>query len=210
MDIGFIGGGALAQALGSLLVNAGHTVQIGVRNPKGYDDARLQVSDINTAIRASKLVIIAVPFSAIDEVLSIHREALSSKIVIDATNPVDHNWQPIVHPDGLSAGERVAQLLPEARVVKAFNPIFADVMTPSTINRGGRKITLFIASDDGPAKVAVSELGADLGFDPIDAGPLLSARYTEAMAHLNIVLAVAQGGGTKAAYIYDRDLRERK
>jgi predicted dinucleotide-binding enzyme len=90
--------------------------------------------------------------------------------------------------------------LPEAYVVKAFNTIFADVMSEPVKN--GQRVTAFIAGDNDAAKQKVYALASDIGYAPIDTGPLYTARYLESMAHLNIQIAVGQGGGTHAAFIY--------
>lgn len=70
--------------------------------------------------------------------------------------------------------------------------------------RPENRITAFLAGDDAPAKEVVAKLASDIGFAPLDTGPLLNARYLEAMAHLNIAIAVGQKGGTDAAFIYDQ------
>lgn len=82
--------------------------------------------------------------------------------------------------------------------------MFADVVRPNRLDRSGHKGTLFVAGDHSDAKARVMALGSEIGFSPLDAGPLKSARYLEGIAHLNIVLAVAQGGGTDAAFVYNR------
>jgi hypothetical protein len=76
-------------------------------------------------------------------------------------------------------------------------------MTAQGLDRGGRRATVFVCSDSGSAKAEVLGLATAIGFDARDAGPLRNARYLEAMAHLNIHIAVALGGGTNAAFLYD-------
>ena len=93
-------------------------------------------------------------------------------------------------------------MLPAARVVKAFNTIFADVRQPERILRDGQWITAFFCGDDDAAKAEVIELIPGCGFAPLDCGPLRVARFLEAMARLNIRIAVGQGGGTNAAFLY--------
>jgi predicted dinucleotide-binding enzyme len=97
-----------------------------------------------------------------------------------------------------SAAEELQKKLPKARVVKAFNTVFAQ--NQSTGRLGNEQLTLFVASDDAKAKQSVMQLGRDIGFDPADAGPLKSARYLEPMAMLLINLGYVLGMGTKIGY----------
>lgn len=91
-------------------------------------------------------------------------------------------------------------MVPDTKVIKAFNTIFADVMDKTEWN--GNKLTAFIAGDDNNAKSTVSSLAESIGYAPLDVGSLTNARYLESMAHLNIQIAVGQSGGTNAAFIY--------
>ena len=97
-----------------------------------------------------------------------------------------------------SAAEEVQKMLPKARVVKAFNTVFAANQNTGRI--GDEKLTLFVAGDEVKAKETVMQLGRDIGFDPLDAGPLKSARYLEPMATLLMNLAFTLGMGTKIGY----------
>jgi hypothetical protein len=99
-----------------------------------------------------------------------------------------------------SASEEIDRLLPRAYIVKAFNTIFADAMSQPM--RGGQAIAAFIAGDNEEAKQKVITLASEIGYAPVDTGPLYTARYLESMAHLNIEIAVGRGGGTNAAFIY--------
>jgi predicted dinucleotide-binding enzyme len=205
MKISFIGGGAVAQAISVLAKSAGHAVILGVRDPATKAiDSMFTMATIEEASTVGDLVVIALPFSAIAEVLPPLADDLAGKIVIDVTNPVNADWSPVSLGDQSSGGEEMARHLPRSSVVKAFSHIFADVMRADRLDRSGQKVTAFVASDDAAARRTVIALAAELGFAPIEAGPLKSARYMEAMAHLNIELALGQRGGTNAAFIYDR------
>jgi 8-hydroxy-5-deazaflavin:NADPH oxidoreductase len=68
--------------------------------------------------------------------------------------------------------------------------------------RDGQAITAFIAGDHDESKQKVMALATDIGYAPVDTGPLYTARYLESMAHLNIQIAINQGGGTNAAFVY--------
>jgi predicted dinucleotide-binding enzyme len=82
--------------------------------------------------------------------------------------------------------------------VKAFNTVFAQNQSVGRI--GNEKLTLFVAGDDAKAKQTVMQLGADIGFDPVDAGKLKAARYLEPMGMLMISLGYGLGMGTKIGY----------
>lgn len=202
--IGLIGGGNVAQRLGSLFAAAGHEVVAGVLQPAGPIARGVRATTLAEAAAHGELVVLAVPFTAVGEVLPPLRGTLAGKVVVDATNPLDPSWSPLDLGSGNSAGEEVARLLPDARVVKAFNTVFADVMTPERLDRAGRHVTAFIAGDDPEACAEVADVARSSGFAPAVTGPLRNARYLEAIAHLNIAIAVGQGGGTDAAFLFDQ------
>jgi predicted dinucleotide-binding enzyme len=204
MKIGIIGGGNVGKALARLATAAGHSVSIGSQRDgaPGVDGA--VSTTVADAVAHGEIVILAIPFAACAEALPPLAEALAGRIVVDATNPVAADWSPLSLGEGNSAALEIARLLPGARLVKAFNTVFADVMTPERLVRvGNAKTTAFIAADDEQAATRVAEFAASMGFEPQRAGKLANAAFLEAMAHLNIAIALA-GGGTDAAFVYDR------
>jgi 8-hydroxy-5-deazaflavin:NADPH oxidoreductase len=198
MNIGIIGSGSVGSALDGLFRAAGHAVRVGSRAPTA---ARATVSVLD-AVNRSEVVILAIPFDAAQAALPALAPALRGKVVVDATNPLHPDWSPKLLGQQHSAGEEMARLLPGAKVVKAFNTIFADVMTKDRLSRGGQRASAFIASDDQNAAETVAALATSAGFAPIKVGPLSMSRHLEAMAHLNIGIAVGQQGGTNAAFVY--------
>lgn len=202
MKIAFIGGGAVATSIAALARTAGHDTALGVRDPGTNGAADIVRTGVAQAIAGAGIVIVAVPYAAVADILPPLAEALAGRIVIDATNAVAADWSPILTGEQSSGAEHLQRLLPESRVVKAFNTIFADTMRPDRIVRAGSRISLLVASDDTAALQTVMAFGAELGFEPVSAGPLKSARYLEAVAHLNIELALGQGGGTNVAILY--------
>lgn len=194
MKIAFVGAGSVSRALAPLFEAAGHAVALGER------------ADLPGILSGSELVVLAVPFAATRELLPGLAEALAGKVVVDATNPVNPDWSPMLLGQESSAGEEVAKFLPGSRVVKAFNTVFADVMRPERLVRGGHRVTCFVASDAEDAARIVAEVATDAGFAPRLVGPLKMARYLEAMAHLNIQIAAGMKGGTNAAFIYDQSV----
>jgi len=94
-----------------------------------------------------------------------------------------------------SAAEEIAKLAPGAHIVKAFNTVFWQAL-PFEVRRGNPAVQVLLAGDDADAKKAVAALVTDLEFEPIDAGPLMNARYVEPVGELNIHLGYALGWGT--------------
>ena len=203
MKIAFLGGGAVAKSIAALATIVGHETVLGLRNPDVKNVEFLQTS-FEQAVTDADVVIVALPYPAAGQVLPTLAEALSGKIVVDATNPVASDWSPILTGEQSSGAEHLQRLLPNSRLVKAFNTIFADTVRPDRLIRSGLRTSMFVAGDDVVAVRAVMGFGETIGFGAVNAGPLKSARYLEAIAHLNIELAIGQGGGTNAAIIYER------
>ena len=173
------------------LARAGHSVLLGSRQPAGKTAPAKNVSVGTHAetVRFGDAIILAVPLSAAKETLDgLGVGAWKGKTLIDATNafPPPEGW-----PATTSAAEEVAKLARGAKVVKAFNTAFAPLMATGQI--GGKKIAAFVAGDDAAAKKAVMGLAGDIGFDPIDAGPLAAARNLEPMAMEMIALGFGHG-----------------
>lgn len=196
MTIGFIGAGNVASHLGTLLSKAGHQVLYGTKNPVNG-----QVS-LGEAAQQSDVLFLAIPYTAKQEVIQALKDAMTGKIVVDLTNPLNEDWSPKVLGAENSSGEETGRLLPESNVVKAFNTIFADVMRTEKQQFHGHKLTAFICGNDADANQVVAQLAADAGFAPLVVGELKNARYVEAIAHLNIQLAVGMQGGTDAGFAY--------
>jgi predicted dinucleotide-binding enzyme len=205
MKIGILGAGSVGQKLAVLAQVAGHQVAVGLRDStKASTDAPWRWASLAEAGDFGEIVVIAIPYLACAEVLPNLRESLAGKIVIDTSNPLNQDWSPVLLGQETSAGEQVKQLLPQSHVVKAFNTVFADIMTEERIVRGDQAATVFVCGDDAVSRAVVCAFAESLNFAPVNAGPLLCSRYLEGMAHLNIQLAVVQGGGTNAAFLYHR------
>jgi 8-hydroxy-5-deazaflavin:NADPH oxidoreductase len=202
MKVGILGGGNVATKLAALMASAGHDVVIGVRH--GGDPARGHTASMEQAASHGDVVIIAIPFSACASALPPLADQLAGKVVADATNPLNNDWSPLLLGENNSAAQEIARLIPAAKVVKGFNMVFADIMTAQGLRRGNRQASVFLAGDDDAALARLADLARSIGFDPVAAGPLKLARYLEAMAHLNIAVAVGKGGGTNAAFIFDQ------
>jgi 8-hydroxy-5-deazaflavin:NADPH oxidoreductase len=201
MKIAILGFGNVGKKFASLFGKAGHEIIIGLRSVSNQE-LLYPSATFKAAAAVADVVAIAIPFTACADVLPELAEVTKGKIVIDSTNPLNADWSPKLLGQENSASEEISRLLPKAYVVKAFNTIFADVMDKPV--SGEQAITAFIAGDNEEAKQKVMTLASDIGYAPIDTGSLYTARYLESMAHLNIQIAVGQGGGTDAAFIYLR------
>ena len=102
-----------------------------------------------------------------------------------------------------SAVEEIQKLAPAAKVVKAFNTVFAFVLQAGSM-AAGSPVTVFVAGDDADARKSVSDLAASVGLEAIETGGLASARYLEPLAGLNIALAYGLGHGTDIAPTWQR------
>jgi predicted dinucleotide-binding enzyme len=164
--IGIIGDGNVGSALARGLQRAGHEVRA-----VGNDSAA-----IRNVAGSSELVVLAIPFGAIDDVVKAAGEALAGKTVIDVTNALDANMNLAVGFT-TSGAEELQRKLPKSRVVKAFNTVFAQHMDSGKVD--DQQLTAFVASDDEASRKLVIELAHGIGFDPVDVGPLKNAEDEE-------------------------------
>ena len=185
--VAIIGSGNVGKALRQGLERTGYEVRAAGRG---------QVTE--TAGWAD-VIILAVPFGALTDVAHELQKSADGKPVIDVTNALTPDMQ-LALGFSTSGGEELQKAIPRARVVKAFNTIFAKHMSSGSV--GGQQLTLFAASDDEVARKTVLKLGSDLGFDAVDAGPLKNARHLEAIGYLNIQLGYMLGHGPDTGFKY--------
>ncbi|HEY8825881.1 MAG TPA: NADPH-dependent F420 reductase [Candidatus Limnocylindria bacterium] len=195
MKIAIIGAGNVGGALASSSVRAGHTVTLSAKDPahadaKAKETGARAVESAADAVRDADVVILAVPYSAVDSVLDELGGALAGKVLIDVTNRVKMEAM-ADSVDGTSAAEHIQKKAPKARVAKAFNYAFASKQADPKAD--GQSIDGYVASDDADAKKTTLELARSIGFRPIDVGPLAMSRALEAMAILNIALQIQHG-----------------
>ena len=176
--VSIIGTGNMGQAIAGLVTRGGHTVQL-----LGETDTATQVN--------GDIVILAVPFPAISDVLTARGASLAGRIVVDITNPLDFaTFDSLTVPADSSATAEIASALPDSRVLKAFNTTFAATLASGTV--GPLTTTVLIAGDDTEAKAALAQVVTDGGLAAIDAGGLRRARELEAQGFLQITLAAAE------------------
>lgn len=202
MDIAIIGAGNVGRALATSAQRAGHTVTVSSSNgdtavalarETGADAA----ASNREAVRGADLVVLAVPYMAVVDILDEIGPALGGKILVDATNPLKPDYSGLV-TEGTSAAEEIQARVPSARVVKAFNTAFAARQADPSI--AGIQVDGFVASDDAEAKGVVLDLVKGMGFHPVDAGELTMARALEALAFLNISLQLRHGWSWQAGW----------
>lgn len=196
MKIGIIGTGNVGSALGRRWTAIGHEVRYGVRNPSAHPGSTLHTT-VPQAVASSEIIVLATPWEAVESILATIGN-WQGKILIDATNPLSPDLSGLTVGTGTSAGEQVAAWASGARVVKAFNTVGANIMEDSTFAAG--KVVLFYCGDDAAAKSTAARLAEELGFNPVDAGPLSSARLMEPLALLWITLAFPLGHGRNIAF----------
>ena len=198
MKIAIIGTGSVGTSLGSALIEKKYEVVYGSRNPNATSVSNgAPVKSQSDAVKDADIVILAVPYAAVREtVAGIGASLLSGKTVVDVTNIYDSNMQ--WAPGPRSGAEELAGLLPDSKVVKAFNTVFAKEMRTGSLN--GERLTLLIAGDDDGAKGKVRGIGESLGFEAVDVGQLSNAKYLEALGMLNIELAYKQKLGNEVAF----------
>ena len=208
MNISILGTGNMATGLAVLFAKASHTVTLGSRdaekaktvaNTVGNGIAGAELAD---AAGKADLLVLAVPFDAAAEVIRAAGD-LTGKTVVDITNPMTADYSALTIGHTTSAAEEIQKLAPTAKVVKAFNTVFASVLQADG-KAAGRPATVFVAGDDADARKTVSDLAISAGLEAIETGGLASARYLEPVAGLNIALGYGLGHGTDIAPTWER------
>jgi predicted dinucleotide-binding enzyme len=205
MKIGIIGAGNVAGALGKGWAKKGHQIMFGVRDtsdpklPSILKEAGNNARGATVAEAAAfgEVVVLATPWPAAQDALRSSGN-LSGKILFDCTNPLKGDLSGLEVGFTTSAAEQVQSWVSGARVVKVFNTTGSNNMENPRYSEG--PATMFYCGDDTQAKSAAKTLAADLGFDPVDAGPLRIARLLEPYAMLWIHLAVGQKMGRDFAF----------
>ncbi|MCW6006197.1 NADPH-dependent F420 reductase [Micromonospora sp. CPCC 205371] len=176
--VSIIGTGNMGQAIAGLVTKGGNTVEVF-----GSSDNDKRVT--------GDIVVLAVPYPAVSDVLAQRGEQLAGKIVVDITNPLNfETFDALVVPADGSATAGIAAALPSSRVVKAFNTNFAGTLVAGTVD--GQPTTVLVAGDDPDAKALLTGVVGAAGLRAVDAGSLARARELEAIGFLQITLAAAE------------------
>ncbi len=212
MKIGVIGSGLMGGKLGVLFARAGHDVVFSYsrRREKLEELARraggtARAGAPHEAAREADAILLAVHWSRLDHAL---RQAgdLSGKVIVSCCVPLNDANDELVVAHTSSGAEAIADKVPKARVVAAFQTVPSEVFSAVFENRqgGGPRPSLVYCGDDAGGKTVAARLIRDAGFDPVDAGPLRMARYTEPFAMLIARLAYGGAEGPELAYRFRR------
>lgn len=204
MNIAIIGTGNVGTALGASLVRAGHSVTLTGQDAGKASAAAAQIgartgSSLAGAVEAADVVVLAVPYASVEAVAAEIAPVIADRIVVDATNPLKADFSGLATQGGPSGAERIAALLPGARVVKAFNTLFASIQGNPDVH--GQMVDALYAGDDADAKAVVASLIRAIGLRPVDAGSISGARELEALAWLNISLQLRTGGSWSSTFV---------
>ena len=212
MRVGILGSGLMGGKLGTIFARAGHEVVFSyarseeklkklARDAKG----RAQAGTPGEAARDADAVLLAVHWSRIADVL---RQAgdLTGKVILTCSLPMNADDTGLVIAHTSSGAEALAKKVRRAEVVSAFNTVPSEVLFGVFEARGSAapRPSLVYCGDKPSAKRLAARLIRDVGFDPVDAGPLRIARYTEPFALLVARLAYEGRGGPELAYRFER------
>jgi 8-hydroxy-5-deazaflavin:NADPH oxidoreductase len=176
MKIGIIGSGRIGGTAARLFARSGH--EVALSNSRGPESLSALVSSMSPnvtamtpveAARFGEVVLLALPWRKRDELPSAPN--FTGKIVIDAMNPYSALGR-VMDLGETTSSEEVAQQLPGARLVKAFNTMRYDTLGTGSKRSGEDRLVLFVAGDDVDAKKIVSTLIETIGFAPMDTGTL--------------------------------------
>ncbi len=211
MKIGILGSGLMGGKLGIIFARAGHEVVFSYA--RGQEKLKQLARDAEGNARAgtpreaaqeAEVVLLAVHWSRIDDVLK-QAGDLSGKVIISCSLPMNAQNTDLVLGLTTSAAEELARKVPKARIVCAFNTVPSEVLSDVfEARRKSAKPSLVYCGDDTRSKDIAAELIRDVGFEPVDAGPLRIARYTEPFALLVGQLAYEGTGGPELAYRFVR------
>jgi 8-hydroxy-5-deazaflavin:NADPH oxidoreductase len=176
--VSIIGSGNMGQAISALARKGGNTVEL------------ISSSDTDTVVTGD-IVVLAVPYPSLAQVIAQRGAQLADKVVVDITNPLNfETFDSLTVPAGSSAAAEIAAAVPESRVVKAFNTNFAGTLAAGTV--GGQQAAVLIAGDDADAKATLAGVISAAGLRAVDAGGLKRARELEAAGFLQLTLAAAE------------------
>jgi NADPH-dependent F420 reductase len=176
--VSIIGTGNMGQAISGVVTKSGNTVEV------------FNQSTADTPITGD-IVVLAVPYPAVADILAKRADQLVGKVIVDITNPLNFaTFDSLTVPADASAAAEIAAALPQSRVLKAFNTNFAATLASGNV--GPLPTTVLIAGDDTDAKALLAGIVTAGGLRAIDAGALPRARELEALGFLQITLAAGE------------------
>jgi predicted dinucleotide-binding enzyme len=211
MRIGILGSGLMGGKLGTLFARAGHEVVFSYarREQKLKRLAReaqgnARAGTPGEAAREADALLLAVHWSRVDDVLK-RAGDVSGKVIVSCSLPMNADDTDLVVAHTSSGAETLAKVARKAQVVSAFSTVPSEVLFGVfEARRRANRPSLVYCGDDRDAKDVAATLIRDVGFDPVDAGPLRIARYTEPFSLLVAQLAYEGEGGPELAYRFER------
>jgi 8-hydroxy-5-deazaflavin:NADPH oxidoreductase len=202
MRVGIIGSGNLGTAIGFAWAAKGHSILFSfARDPEklravaARAGANARAGTPGDAAKFGEVTLLAVPWGAVPEAVKA-AGLLEGRVLFSCVNSLKPDFSGLAVGTTTSAAEEIAKLAPGAKVVAAIPPM-AELLASSTRRLGGQQISTFFCGDDPEAKKQVARLICDLDLEPVDAGPLTSARYIEPAGMLAVQLAYGMGLGTQ-------------
>jgi len=192
VNLGIIGAGSLGTALGGRLAERGHTIMFG-GGASAQDAALRQRARVGSNAETAAfgdVVILAVPFAAIDAALA-ESAPLRGRVLWSCVNAFKPDYTGLVVGFDNSAAEEVARRVPGGLVVAALPPFAHAIAAGQLSYDRGLAPTVFVCGDDAAAKGIVERLVRDIGAHPVDAGPLEAARLVEPAMMLAVSIAYA-------------------
>jgi predicted dinucleotide-binding enzyme len=201
MKIGVLGAGRLGTGLTKHLVKKGHAITLSFSKDlaklNGQADALgAKASTPAEAAAFADVIVLATPWTATAEALRQIGVVTGNKILWDCTNALKPDMSGLMVGTTTSGAEEVAKLASWARVVKAIPP-FAEVLHSSSTLVGGTRPAVIVCADDAEARAVICGLVREIGGGPVDAGPLVLARYAEPASMLLVQLAYMRGFGPR-------------
>jgi 8-hydroxy-5-deazaflavin:NADPH oxidoreductase len=211
MRIGILGSGLMGGKLGTLFTRAGHDVVFSYARERSKLEALAReagggarAGTSREAAQDADVLLLAVHWSRVDDVLT-QTGDISGKILMSCSLPMNADDTGLVVAHTSSGAEELAKRARGARVVSAFGTVPSEVLFAVFEGRNGeRRPSLVYSGDDEVAKATVATLIRDVGFGPVDAGPLAIARYTEPFTLLMAQLAYESDEGPSVAYRFER------
>jgi len=211
MRIGILGSGLMGGKLGTLFARAGHDVVFSyarseqkLKRLAREAQGNARAGTPGEAARDADALLLAVHWSRVDEVLK-QAGDVSGKVIISCSLPMNDDNTDLVIAHTSSGAEALAQKIRKAPVVSAFGTVPSEVLfRVFDARRKATRPSLLYCGDDEGAKDVAATLIRDVGFDPVDAGPLRIARYMEPFSLLVGQLAYESEGGPELAYRFER------
>ncbi len=209
MRIGILGAGRMGGTLGTLFARAGHRVVFSYARDFRKLEAlarkapRARAGTPREAVEGADAVLLAVHWSRMDDVLK-QAGSMKGTVVVSCSLPMNAADTELVVAHTSSGAEVLARRLRGARFVTAFGTVPSEVLTGVfAARRRARRQSLLYAGDDARAKRTAVRLIRDVGFDPVDAGPLRSARWTEPFTLVVAQLAYEGSRGPELSYRFE-------